>query len=108
MEIFSNLSLHQLQAISLDWYLGLLVIFLKDGIISISEFDPYDRSLYSIVVLYSGLVGSDTGSIIFPIISVISVVRVIIAEHKEAKNNKIRLEEIKISQGINSPEEKRG
>ena len=88
---------------------GFIVVFFVDGVIDVSPSDAINYPFYLYPVVYSGIVGSDIGEIIFPIISAIRVIRSIIEDQKEAINNKKRLEEIKLSLGINSSkEEKRG
>ena len=72
---------------------GLIVVFV-DGVFAISETSASGRSFNFIAVIYSGIIGGDIGSIIFPILGVIRVIRVIMEAHKEAENNKARLEEI--------------
>jgi hypothetical protein len=87
---------------------GILVIVFKVGVIGISDLDTSDQRIYLVPIFYGEIAGSAIGSIIFSIIGAIGVVRVIIKDDNDAKNNKQRLEEIKKSLGMNAPEEKSG
>jgi hypothetical protein len=60
-------------------------------------------------IIYGGILGSEIGSIIFPIIGTTRVIRDILANNKEARNDEKRLEQIQMFLDIHlSNKEKRG
>ncbi len=93
----------------LGFAIGLTGIFFDYGIINVESFEINNYQYYLYPIIYSGIVGSNIGEIIFPIIGAILFVRSIIEDNKSSANNAERLEEIKKSLGINSSNvEKRG
>ena len=96
-------------AVMIGMVIGLIVLFFVDGILSFSDSATLDQSATMLPLIYAGMVGSDIGSIIFPIVGATRVIRDIMETHKEARKNQKRLEEIQISLGIHAPQEgKRG
>src|SRR5687768_2963089 len=86
---------------------ALVVVFFVDGAFSTSASAVSNRSSYLLALIYSGVIGGDTGTIVFPIIGVIRVIRDIIEAHNEAKSNNARLKEIQTSLGMHSPDKEK-
>ena len=69
-----------LAGILLGFAVGLIVIFFVEGIIYVPDPDSLMKPMYTYPIIYSGIVGSNVGSIIFPIIGVIRVIRDIVTK----------------------------
>lgn len=76
---------------------SIFAIYLN-GIIVVS---PSETFHFSYPLIYSGIIGSDIGSIVFSIMSTLKVIREIFNDRKEKKNNAEKLEEIKKTLGMN-------
>ena len=75
---------------------GFIVVFFVEGVIDISDPETFIKPMIIIPIVYSGIVGSDIGSIIFPIIGTTRVIQDIFKNNKEAINNEKRLEQIQM------------
>jgi len=76
--------------ILLGFAVGLIVVFFVEGVIYIPDPETLIKPMYIYPIIYSGIVGSYIGSIIFPIIGVIGVIRDIVANNIEARSNSER------------------
>lgn len=72
---------------------GFIVVFFIEGVIDISDSEMFIKPMYIFPIVYSGVIGSEIGSIIFPIIGGLGVIRDIITKTKEAKNHEDRLDQ---------------
>ena len=75
---------------------GFIVVFYLEGVIDISDHETFIKPMGIIPIIYSGIVGSDIGSIIFPIIGTTRVIQDILTNNKAARNNENRLEHMQI------------
>ena len=88
---------------------GFIVVFFAEGVIDISDPETFIKPMGIYPIIYSGIVGSDIGSIVFPIIGTTRVIRDILANNKEARNDEKCLKQIQMFLGIHqSNKEKRG
>jgi hypothetical protein len=87
--------------------ISLIVVFFMDGIIAFSNTVTFDPSFYFVPVIYSGMVGGDIGSIVFSILGATRVFRDILEAHKEAGNQKERLQGIKRFFGMDSSDKEK-
>ncbi len=71
---------------------GLVVVLFVDGVTDIRSSDKFSEYYYMWPVIYGGILGSDIGSAIFPILSAAAAVRDMKAE---AANSKKRIDEIR-------------
>jgi len=69
-----------LAGVLLGFAVGLIVIIFIEGIIYVPDPDMLIKPMHMIPISYSGIVGSYVGSIIFPFIGVIRVIRDIITK----------------------------
>jgi hypothetical protein len=88
---------------------SLMVVFFVEGVIDISDPEMFVKPMGIYPIIYGGILGSEIGSIIFPIIGTTRVIRDILANNKEARNDEKRLEQIQMFLDIHlSNKEKRG
>lgn len=90
--------------IALGMFLGLIVLFIN-GVLVPSNTAESRTSFNLLPMVYGSIVGGDIGTILFPLLGVIKVIREIIDSNNETRRNKDRLKEIEASLGINSSDE---
>ena len=86
---------------------GLIIVFVMDGVIDISVPDLTNQPMHIIPIIYSGRVGCYIGGIIFPIIGASGVIFDIFASYTGARRNKNGLEEFRKFLSKNSPNEEK-
>jgi hypothetical protein len=88
---------------------SLMVVFFVEGVIDISDPEMFVKPMGIYPIIYGGILGSDIGSIVFPIIGTTRVIRDILANNKETRKDDKSLEQIQKFFGIHLPnKEKRG
>jgi len=106
---FANLvyvpSDNPLKGVLFGFAIGLIVVFFVEGVIYLPEPEALIRPMYIYPIMYSGIVGSNIGSIIFPIIGLLRVIRDIVANNTEARSNSEHLEQTKMFLGMHSSNE---
>ena len=75
---------------------GLIVILFIEGVIDISDPELFVKPMYIYPMIYSGVVGGEIGTITFPILGVIRVIRDILTNNKKAKNHQNRLDQFQM------------
>jgi len=95
-------------AVAIGMILGIIFVFV-DGMLGVAEGAESQLTFNLMPVIYTGIVGGDIGSTLFPLLGVVRFIRDIIESGKEVQRNKERLKEIQVSLGINwSEKEKSG
>ena len=75
---------------------SLMVVFFVEGVIDISDPEMFVKPMGIYPIIYGGILGSDIGSIVFPIIGTTRVIQDILKNNKAARNNEKRLEQIQM------------
>jgi len=73
---------------------SLMVVFFVEGVIDISDPEMFVKSMGIYPIIYGGILGSNIGSIVFPIIGTTRVIRDILANNKEIRKDDKSLEQI--------------
>jgi len=88
---------------------SLMVVFFVEGVIDISDPEKFVKPMGIYPIIYCGILGSNIGSIVFPIIGTTRVIRDILANNKEIRKDDKSLEQIQKFFDIHlSNKEKRG
>jgi len=75
---------------------GFIVVFYLEGVVDIPDPETFIKPMGTIPIIYSGIVGSDIGAIVFPIIATTRVIQDILTNNKTTRNNENRLEQMQI------------
>ena len=93
-------------AVTIGMFLG-VIFLLVDGMLGVAEGAELHRAFNLMPIVYTGIVGADIGSLLFPLLGTVRVLREIIESSKEVRSNRERLKEIQVSLGMNSSEKEK-
>jgi len=84
---------------------SLVIVFIFEGVIDISDPALINQPMSIIPIIYSGIVGSYIGAIMFPLIGAYRVILDLVASYKEERSNKNGLTELQKFLSKNPPNE---